>query len=439
MSIKDLTLKQAQEKMAAKQDELGKVFAEAKNAAGELDFRNVKCLGDEVKGDSIAVAERVKAMNSELDELGGYVETLSAAEKAAKDHETRSKGIRNFPLPGQGGGQPGNLGQFKSLGEQLVGAKEFKAWLENGKNHSGASINLDDMLPSDFLAKAAAFETMGRKALMSTTAGYAPESIRLPGFVEAVTRPLQLLDILPMGSVSQAAVPYMEETTRTHAAAEAAEGAGFAESAFAFTQRSVNVVKITDSLPVTDEQLEDVAFIEGYANGRLGFGVRQRLDQQAMAGNGTGANMRGILNTAGIQTRAKGADPAMDAMFKAMTSIRVTGRATPTHHLFHPTNWQDIRLMRTADGIYIFGNPTEAGPERLWGLPVVQNEVLTLGTALTGSFEPSWITLFERRGIDLQVGYVGTQFTSGLRTMRADMRAALVLFRPAAFHTITGL
>lgn len=439
MSIKDLTLKQAQEKMAAKQDELGKVFAEAKNAAGELDFRNVKCLGDEVKGDSIAVAERVKAMNAELDELGGYVETLSAAEKAAKDHETRSKGIRNFPFPGQGGAdRPGNQGQFKSLGRQVVEAAEFKAFLEN-RGDAGASINLRDMLPSDFLAKAAVFETMGNKALMSTSAGFAPESIRLPGFVEGVARPLQLLDILPMGAVSQAAVPYMEETTRTHAAAEAAEGAAFAESTFVFTQRSVNVVKIADSLPVTDEQLEDVAFIEGYVNGRLGFGVRQRLDQQTMNGNGTGANMRGILNTSGIQTLAKGADPVMDALYKAMVRIRVIGRAMPTHHNLHPTDFQNIRLTRTADGIYIYGSPLDAGPERLWGLPVVQNEVLTAGTALVGSFEPSWITLFERRGVDLQVGYVGTQFASGLRTMRADMRAALVVFRPAAFHTVTGL
>ncbi|MDP2131950.1 MAG: phage major capsid protein [Erythrobacter sp.] len=439
MSIKDLTLKQAQEKMAAKQDELGKVFAEAKTEGGALDFRNVKCLGNETKGDSIAVAERVKAMNAELDELGSYVETLSSAEKAARDHEARSKARPGFVHPGAGGDRRHeNQHQIKSIGERLTEATEFKSWLD-GRSPDGVTVKFEDMNPSDFLSKAARFETMGNKALLATSAGFAPESIRLPGFVDAVTRPLQLLDILPAGSVSQAAVPYMEETTRAHGAAEAAEGAAFAESAFAFTQKSASVVKITDSLPVTDEQLEDVALIEGYANSRLAFGVRQRLDSQAMAGNGTAPNMRGILNTAGIQTRAKGDDPVMDALYKAMTGIRVAGRATPTHHVIHPNDWQDIRLTRTDDGIYIFGSPMEAGPERLWGLPVVQNEVLPEGTALVGSFEPSWITLFERRGIDIQVGYVGNQFGQSIRTMRADMRAALVLFRPAAFHTVTGV
>lgn len=435
--IKNLTLKQAQEKMAVKQDELGKVFAEAKNDAGELDFAQVKCLGEGLT--SSDVASQVKAKNAELDELGQHIETLTAAEKAAGDHASREKGIRNWQLPGQGGGSglPANQGQFKSLGEQVIEAKAFKSWHENSRG-GGTDVSLD-VLPSDFLAKAARFDTMGNKTLMTTAAGFAPESVRLPGFVEMATRPIQLLDIIPMGRTSQDSVPYMEETTRTHAAAEKAEGAAYAESTFAFTEQSTAVRKITDSLPVTDEQLQDVALIESYINGRLAFGVRQRLDQQVYAGNGTAPNLRGILNTAGIQTQAKGADPTMDAFFKAMTKIRVTGRAMPTHHVIHPTDWEAIRLTRTADGIYIFGNPTEAGPERLWGLPVVQNDAAAAGTALVGSFQPAWITLFERRGVDIQVGYVGTQFGEGKRTVRADMRAALAVFRPAAFATVTGL
>lgn len=436
--IKTLPLDKAQEKMQARAEELRTILKQAQNDEGTYDHSKVTVPGLDLKSSSDLI-KAVRERNAELDELGEHIEGLRALKNAASNLDAMGKARPGFIHPGQGGGdRPGNQGQFKSLGQQVVEHPEFKAFLKS-RGDAGASINLRDMLPSDFLAKAAQFDTIGRKALMTTAAGFAPESLRLPGFVEGVTRPIQLLDILPMGSTGQAAVPYMEETTRTHAAAEAAEGGAFAESTFVFAQRSVGVVKITDSLPITDEQLEDVAFIEGYVNGRLGFGVRQRLDRQCMTGNGTAPNMRGILNTAGIQTGVKGADPAMDALFKAMTNIRVIGRAMPTHHLLHPTDWQNIRLTRTADGLYILGNPSEAGIERLFGLPVVQNESLTAGTALVGSFEPSWITLFERRGIDLQVGYVGTQFTTGLRTMRADMRAALAVFRPAAFHTVTGL
>lgn len=435
--IKNLTRREAEEKLQAVQGKMAEVIAEAKNDSGELVFANVKSLGTPA-GDAIAVAEKFKAMNDEADALARHAETLRDAEKAAADHDARTKARGGFIHPGAGGAGPENLGQFKSLGERVREEKAFKAWQASG-GAGGVTLQFEDMLPSEFLAKAAQFETLGGKALMTRAAGFAPESLRLPGFVEAVTRPIQMLDIIPMGNVSQAAVPYMEETTRTHAAAERAEGADFAESEFIFTERTVPVQKITDSLPVTDEQLEDVALIESYINSRLAFGVRQRLDGQCLNGNGTAPNMRGILNTSGIQTRAKGADPVMDAIYKAMVGIRVTGRAIPTHICMNPLDWQDVRLTKTADGIYLYGSPSEAGPERLWGLPIVQADALAENTALVGSFDPSWITLFERRGIDIQVGYVGTQFAAGRRTVRADMRGALVVMRPAAFHTVTGI
>lgn len=442
MSVKDLTLKDAREKLASKQEALGKVFEEAKVSGDsghkQYDFNRVTCLGGDVKG-SVAVAEKVASMNAELNELAAHAETLEGAEKAALEHEAREKGVNRPRFPGGGGDEKGGERfSIKSLGERIGQEKAYQAWAKSGAG-GGITLNFDDVLPSDMMAKAGAFPTLGMKTLMSTSAGYAPEVIRMPGFVEGVSRPIQVLDIIPMFPTTQAAIKYMEENTRTHAAAEKAEGAAYAESTFAFTERSTPVQKITDSVPVTDEQLEDVAMMEGYINSRLMFGVRQRLDLQVVGGNGSDPNLRGLKNISGIQTQAKGADPAMDAFYKAMTKIRLVGRAIATHHLMHPEDWQDIRLTRTADGIYIFGAPTEAGPERLWGLPVVQQDAVAAGWGMTGSFQPAWISLFERRGVDVQIGYVGSQFAEGKRTVRADMRAALQVSRPAAFAEVTGL
>lgn len=440
-TIQGLTLPQVDDALQTRQKELAKVFEEAKGDDGGLDFNRVKCLGEQVKG-SIAVAEKVKQFDQELNALGEAADTLRAAEKAGRDLAENSKARRGFPLPGGGLAGKGNYAnetqRFKSLGEMVSEAKGYQDWTGKGAG-GGITLNFDDAMPSDFLGAGASFQTIGTKALMSIAAGYAPEALRLPGFVEAVTRPVQLLDIIPMGSTMKDSVPYMEETTRTHAAAETAEGAAFAESAFAFTERTSPVRKITDSVPVTDEQLEDEPFIMGYINGRLVFGIRQRFDRQALIGDGLGTNLRGLKNTVGIQTQAKGADPVPDAFFKAMTKIRVTGRSIPTHHVMHPNDWQNVRLLRTADGVYIWGNPSEAGPERLWGLGVVQNDADAAGTGYVGSFTPDCVSGFERKGVDIQVGFAGTQFLEGKRTIRGDMRAALIWFRPAAFATVTGL
>jgi HK97 family phage major capsid protein len=433
--IKNLTLKQTREKMTARQDELGKVFEEAKTADG-YDFNKVKCLGADVVG-SVAVAEKVKAMNDELNALGEHADTLAEAEKAAMQHTARSKARGGFQLPGLGGGQPENRGQFqiKGLGDLISESKALADW--NGKGT--VDLNFDDVLFSELCAKAALGDTMAAKAVMSTGSGFAPQAIRLPGIVEAVTRPVQLLDILPMFPTTESAIVFMEETTRTHAAAETAEAGAYAESTFVFTERNTPVRKITDSLPVTDEQLQDVPMMSGYISSRLIFGVRQRLDRQCLLGDGSAPNLRGLANVSGIQTQAKGADVAPDAFYKAMVKVRVSGRSLPTHHLIHPTDWQGIRLQRTADGIYIWGSPAETGPERLWGLPVVQVDAGTAGTGYTGSFDVSNVALFENKGVDVAVGYVNDDFGKGKRTVRADMRAALAWFRPAAFCQVTGL
>jgi hypothetical protein len=70
---------------------------------------------------------------------------------------------------------------------------------------------------------------------------------------------------------------------------------------------------------------------------------------------------------------------------------------------------------------------------------VVQEDIVAAGTGFVGSFQPQWVSLFERRGVDVQVGYSGTQFLEGKRTVRADVRMALVFFRPAAFCKVTGI
>ncbi|RVG08816.1 phage major capsid protein [Sinorhizobium meliloti] len=438
---KDLTLKQVREKLAAKQDDLGKVFAEATvttdSGQKSYDFNRVTCLGEKVKG-SIAVAEQVKSMNAELNELAQQAETLEAAEKAARDQDDREKVRSRPPMPGAKGNYPSLEERMKALGDMVAEEKNYQDWAKSGAA-GGIVLNFDNALPSDVLAKGLAFETIGSKALMATTAGWAPESLRIGGFVEAATRPIQLLDIIPVAQTGYEQVVYMEETTRNSAAAETAEGAAYPEASFALGEKTSPVRKIGDSLPVTDEQLEDVAQARSYINSRLTFGVRQRLDSQVIVGDATGSNLRGLKNTAGIQSQAKGTDPVPDVFFKAMTKVRLIGRAIPTHNIMHPLDWQNVRLLRTTDGVYIWGNPSEAGPERMWGLPVVQQDADAQGTGYVGSFQPAWLSLFEKRGIDVQVGYVGAQFREGRRTVRADMRVAFVIFRPAAFCQTTGL
>src|SRR5690606_19618944 len=117
--------------------------------------------------------------------------------------------------------------------------------------------------------------------------------------------------------------------------AEVLEADEFPEATLGLEEKSSPVRKIAVWLPVTDEQLEDEAHARSYINNRLPFMLRQRLDSQLLNGNGSAPNLLGVMNVSGVQSQAKGSDPVPDAIYKAMTKVRVTGRAQPDHVLLH--------------------------------------------------------------------------------------------------------
>ena len=403
-------LNEAEGRLKAKQDELGAIFAEA---GPDLDLSKVK--GISGANDTKSVAEHIRNLNTEVGEIAKEAEDLRAVQKAAEESVRAAE--RGEGGTEAGDGTKGDRGreEFKSFGEHFTGSDAFKV--------KGKQVELDVDL----------------KTLMTTSAGFAPEVTRTGKVVDYATRPVRVLDLIPTTTTSQSAIQYMEETTFTNAAAEALEGGTYAESALALTERTSNVRKIATFLPVTDEQLEDEQQARGYINNRLPFMVRQRLDSQVLVGDGSAPTLRGILNVAGIQTQAKGADPVPDAVYKAITLVRTVGFAIPDAYVTNPTDWQDVRLLRTADGIYIWGNPSDAGPERIWGLQVVQSEAETLNTGLVGDFG-NYSELAIRRGVEVQVSNShGTYFIEGKQALRADMRAAFVVYRPAAFCTVTGI
>jgi len=404
-------LSEVEGKLADRRKKLATIFEEA---GADIDLTKVKS----VKGTTHDVAAAIRELNQEMEDLGkerdGLVEVKKASERAKQ-------------APGSGGAEPGAENgeepqrryQQKSIGELFTASDAYK--LKQGRQ--GPEATLDVHL----------------KTLMTTSAGWDPEETRTGRVVPFATRPIQVADLIPQTETSQSAVQYMEETTFTNNAAEVAEAGTYPEAALGLTEQSSLVRKIAVFLPVTDEQLEDEPQARGYVENRLPFMVRQRLDSQILIGNGTAPNLRGLLNTSGIQTQAKGADPVPDAVYKAIVKVETVGQAMANAVVFNPTDWQSVRLLRTADGLYIWGNPSDAGPERIWGLQVVRAQAETLGTSVVGDFQ-NFIELAVRRGIDIQVSNShSTFFVEGKQAIRADIRAALVVYRPAAFCTVTGL
>ncbi len=301
-------------------------------------------------------------------------------------------------------------------------------YLSSSKRGKVALFDIEDPDQADAFLKATI-------ALTDIT----PVSTRRPDILPSAQFRMTVSDLMAPGTTDGNTLTYMEETTFTNAGVEVAEGVAKPESTLDFNERTDNVRKIATFVTASDEVLSDNRQLRSYIEGRLVFMVHQREEQQLIAGNGIAPNISGILNRSGIQTQAKGADPTPDAVFKALTKVRVTGDAEADAVVLHPNDWQEIRLLRTADGIYIWGSPADAGPERIWGYPVRVTTAITEGTGLVGAFR-TMAQVFRREGLTVVASTEhASNFTSNLVTILAETRLALAVYRPSAFASVTGI
>lgn len=394
---------EAQQKAAALQNQIGAIWQTfGTERLPPAEQRKVQSLMSELRQliDDDSTGKDFKAMSEYLDSpaRGGIV------------HPSARSGT-------SGGFSGDNKGE--SLGAQFV--------------KSPALLSFD---PAARRGPSSSFST---KALLDTATGWVPESIRTGRVEPYVSRPLGVSDIVGQGTTSQAAVIYMEETANTNAAVEVGEGLEKPESTLTFVERSASVRTIATVLPVTNQLLEDVAATSAYIDQRLAYFVRARLDQQLLVGDGSAPNLMGLCNVVGVQSQAKGADPTPDAIAKAMDLVRTGGGYEPDAIVMHPTDWQAVRLLRTADGIYIWGSPADAGPASIWGLPVIVTSAIAEGTALVGAFKQA-CQLFVRQDVSIAISDShSTYFAYNKSLLRAELRAAFAIYRPTAFCKVTSV
>lgn len=412
------------EKMAAelqeKRGRLAKYF-EKKDADGRYEINDVQ-------------RTEIKSLNDELNVLTPKWERARDDEKAEADNRKSLDELSRPILPAGfhgGGGRHGTdgvgtdrRGNVKSFGEMFTESTGYKSFVDAKKAGSGLQPNFGAMLDGEV------------KTLFSTTAGWDPFVNRQPGYVLSAQQLPKIVDLIPQTNTDQHSIKWMMETVFVNNAAETAEGALYPESAFALSEQLSPVVKIAHFIPTTDEQVADVPGVRGYLDGRLELGLKQRLDRQLLVGNGTTPNLRGLLNI-GIGAQVLGPDSLQDAYFKAMTSIQTNAFADASAMILNPQDYQTIRLAKTSQGVYLWGNPDMVGPQRMWGLPIVTSTYMPAGTGIVGDFA-MFSQLFYRQGVEILVSNSHADFfIRGQLAIRASIRVGFIVTRPAAFAKVT--
>jgi HK97 family phage major capsid protein len=390
-------------------------------------------------------AAELKALFQNIDRIEDYIQPLEEDDK--RRQRIKSNVQKYNERAGRVNHSSGHRdNEVKTPGQQFLEHAQYKALAESGVFNSNAMNYKIDIELENFTTKTLVYAASGSGGAF-VLPDYQP-GLRVP----ILTRELTILDLIPRSGTTSDTISYVAETTFTNAAAPVPQATATTgtsgtkpESTLVYTTQIAPVRTIAHWVPITNRMLSDAPAMRGIIDSRLLTGLNLTLESQIISGDGTGENLLGFLNVPGINVQGRGADNQMDAIFKGLTQVRVTGLSIPSAIAVNPLDYQTIRLARenaatatAGAGTYVMGPPSQPGPTTLWGLPLSQSLGLPQGTALTGAFDMDCM-LFDREQGNIRVGYIDQQFVRNMTSILAELRAAFVVWRGAAFSKITGL
>ena len=217
-----------------------------------------------------------------------------------------------------------------------------------------------------------------------------------------------------------------DEATVVKAAAMVAEGAAFPESTSAFKGYTLQLRKIGDTLPVTDEFFEDEQMAAAELNLFLDANVNSKIDDQIVNGDNTGENLKGIVTTIPAFTAvASGITDAniSDLIVKTAESITSVGGAKyrPDFVAMNIADINKLMLKKTTYNSYVF----DRADDRLSGIEIVEDNNVAANTLFLG--DSRFIRIYEMGGVTISRGLVNAQFTSDMSTIKVRKRMALLI------------
>ena len=289
-------------------------------------------------------------------------------------------------------------------------------------------------------SRSASFEL---KADMTVGADFSGEVIpadRVPGYKFDPTRPVHVRQLLATGSTQSDVVRYVKESGYSNGAAATAEGATLGQSDFDMTAADANVRKIGTYFRISEEMLADTPQLTSYLSARAPEKLLEVEDAQILSGDGTGANLSGIItDAADFDVSASGAfyqsvesANEFDVIVAALNQLSLLNYSADCIML-NPTDFNKILLLKDSTNKYLKDQVYNGLQPSFSGVKVIQNTAIAAGTFLIGNFGIG-TQLWVRQGVNVEFFREdGTNVRDGFVTVRVSERVALTNYLPNAF------
>ncbi len=349
-----------------------------------------------------------------------------------------------------------------TLGEAFVKSPAFEGFIKNFQGADGMIRDVKNVTSERHALKSFRAGIHGKDLVTGasdTSAGALVQAQRLAGITDtAPARELLIRDLCTNVPTTSDLFEYVQITGKTNNAATVAEAttsddigsgdpvvteaqAGLKpESALTFTVKASAVETIAHLIPITRRAAGDAGQVLALINQFLLDGLGEKEEDQFVSGDGSSPNLRGILNTVGIQTRvAAGTD--LDSVAMAIRDVRVA-RRRPTALVVNPLDWytEGFLLAKDANGHYQIANPLASIDQipALWGLQVVVSDAVPENTAIVGDFRQAVVADRMQSSIYMTDSHKDW-FARNMLAILAEERVGFGVLDPAAFCTITAV
>lgn len=375
-------------------------------------------IGESLKGFTADVQAKMKAgekVSQELDEkiTKGFADMAEARSKLNEklaELEARNNELTQQLSERKSGGREVE----DTIGEAFVKSDQYKAAHAKGASFRGRV-------------------TVSYKSVTSS-GGISIEALRVPEIISIPRRRATIRDLLTPGRTSSNAVQFVRQLTRSLAANAVLETATKPESDMTFELKTANVATIAHWLLASKQVLDDAPMLQSFIDGELRYGLLLEEEDQLLNGDGSGANIHGIIPQADdYEPEFAASNPQrLDTIRLALLQVALS-EFDPTGIVLHPTAWARIELLKDAENRYLFTQPQNETVPRLWGLPVVATTAMDATEFLVGAFRLG-AQIFDREDANVQLSTEDDQnFRKNMVTVLAEERLALAVYRPSAF------
>lgn len=264
-----------------------------------------------------------------------------------------------------------------------------------------------------------------------TSSSFPGQAYRDPEIYGPLARRFSVRDLLVKTTTTQGSIEFLQATVTGAAAIQATEGAVKAELGAGFVLKTAMVRTIACWVPASRQLLDDNSQMLEFINSTLLDALQLTEDTQLLTGDGTGANVLGLLAQAAPFNRYKSGDTYNDRLRRAVTQVQLA-RGVASGIVINPVDLESIELEKDSQGRYVmtFTVTKENGSTTTWRVPVVVTDAIAQGNFLVGDFTRA-ARLYDRQQGTVEIATEHADFfVRNLVACLAEERLALTVPRP---------